>query len=179
MQEEPKSWYQRLRHGIQTATKSKKETPDGLWFKCENCNETSTVKDLKENFYKCPKCQNHERIGSKEYFELIFDDGYTRLFDELISYDFMDFTDLKSYSDRLEEAKKKSGIDEALAVAAGNVAEQPLIVACMDFKFIGGSMGSVVGEKISRAIDQCLANKIPLLIISRSGGARMMEAAFP
>jgi len=178
MQEEPKSWYQRLRHGIQTATKSKKETPDGLWYKCENCGETSTQKDLKENFYKCPKCQYHERIGSKEYFELIFDEGFVRLFDDLISYDFMNFTDLKPYSERLEEARKKTGIDEAMAVAAGNVEGQALVVAAMDFRFIGGSMGSVVGEKISRAIDFCIEHKAPLMIISRSGGARMMEAAF-
>ncbi len=178
MQEESKSWYQRLRHGIQTATKSKKETPDGLWFKCEQCNETSTVKDLKENFYKCPKCQHHERIGSREYFQLILDEGFTRLFDDLVSYDFMQFTDLKPYGDRLEDARKKTGLDEAMAVAAGTVEEQPLVVAAMDFKFIGGSMGSVVGEKISRSIDYCIANKTPLLIISRSGGARMMESAF-
>ena len=178
MQEEPKSWYQRLRHGIQTATKSKKETPDGLWYKCENCGETSTQKDLKENFYKCPKCQYHERIGSKEYFELIFDEGFVRLFDDLISYDFMNFTDLKPYGERLEEARKKTGMDEAMAVAAGNVEGQPLVVAAMDFRFIGGSMGSVVGEKISRAIDFCIENKAPLMIISRSGGARMMESAF-
>lgn len=178
MQEESKSWYQRLRHGIQTATKSKKETPDGLWYKCEQCNETSTVKDLKENFYKCPKCQNHERIGSKEYFQLLFDDGFVRLFDELISYDFLEFTDLKPYGSRLEEARNKTGLDEAMAVAAGTVDEQPLVVAAMDFRFIGGSMGSVVGEKISRAIDHCLAHKTPLMIISRSGGARMMESAF-
>jgi acetyl-CoA carboxylase carboxyl transferase subunit beta len=178
MQEESKSWYQRLRHGIQTATKSKKETPDGLWFKCEQCNETSTVKDLKENFYKCPKCQHHERIGSKEYFQLIFDEGYTTLFDDLISYDFMEFTDLKPYGDRLEEARKKTGLDDALAVAAGNVDEQPLVIAAMDFRFIGGSMGSVVGEKISRAIDFCIEHKAPFMIISRSGGARMMESAF-
>ena len=178
MQEESKSWYQRLRHGIQTATKSKKETPDGLWFKCEQCNETSTVKDLKENFYKCPKCQHHERIGSKEYFQLIFDEGYTTLFDDLISYDFMEFTDLKPYGDRLEEARKKTGLDEAIAVGAGNVDEQPLVVAAMDFRFIGGSMGSVVGEKISRAIDFCIEHKAPFMIISRSGGARMMESAF-
>jgi acetyl-CoA carboxylase carboxyl transferase subunit beta len=178
MQEEPKSWYQRLRHGIQTATKSKKETPDGLWYKCENCGETSTQKDLKENFYKCPKCQYHERIGSKEYFDLIFDEGYARLFDELVSYDFMHFTDLKPYGERLEEARKKTGMNEALAVAAGNVDTQPLVVAAMDFRFIGGSMGSVVGEKISRAIDFCLEHKTPFMIISRSGGARMMESAF-
>src|SRR5688572_3118658 len=178
MQEESRSWYQRLRHGIQTATKSKKETPDGLWHKCDNCNETSTIKDLKENFYKCPKCQYHERIGSKEYFQLIFDDGYERLFDELVSYDFMNFTDLKAYSDRLEEAQSKTGLDEAMAVAAGQVFGHPLIVSAMDFKFIGGSMGSVVGEKISRSIDFAIEHKTPLMIISRSGGARMMESAF-
>lgn len=178
MQEESKSWYQRLRHGIQTATKSKKETPDGLWYKCDNCNETSTAKDLKENFYKCPKCQYHERIGSIEYFQLIFDDSYERLYDELVSYDFMQFTDLKPYSDRLEEARSKTGMDEAMAVAHGKVEGQPLIVAAMDFKFIGGSMGSVVGEKISRSIDFAIEHKMPLMIISRSGGARMMESAF-
>lgn len=178
MQEESKSWYQRLRHGIQTATKSKKETPDGLWHKCEQCNETSTVKDLKENFYKCPKCQYHERIGSKEYFQLVFDEGYTRLFDDLISYDFMEFTDLKPYGERLEEARKKTGMDEAMAVATGSVLGEPLVIAAMDFRFIGGSMGSVVGEKISRSIDYAMEHNTPLMIISRSGGARMMESAF-
>lgn len=178
MEEESKSWYKRLRHGIQTATKSKKETPDGLWHKCEQCGETSTVKDLKENYYKCPKCQYHERIGSSEYFDMLFDEGYERLFDNLISYDFLEFTDLKAYNARLEEAKKKTGLDDAMAVAAGKIEEQPLVIAAMDFRFIGGSMGSVVGEKISRAIDYCLRHKSPLMIISRSGGARMMESAF-
>jgi acetyl-CoA carboxylase carboxyl transferase subunit beta len=178
MQEESKSWYQRLRHGIQTATKSKKETPDGLWHKCEQCNETSTVKDLKENFYKCPKCQYHERIGSKEYFQLVLDEGYERLFDDLTSYDFLEFTDLKPYGDRLEEARKKTGMDEAMAVATGQVEGHPLVISAMDFRFIGGSMGSVVGEKISRSIDYCIAHRSPLMIISRSGGARMMESAF-
>lgn len=178
MQEESRSWYQRLRHGIQTATKSKKETPDGLWYKCDQCNETSTVKDFKENFYKCPKCQYHERIGSKEYFQLIFNEAYERLFDELVSYDFMEFTDMKPYSDRLREAHDKTGMDEAIAVATGKLDNHPLIIAAMDFRFIGGSMGSVVGEKISRAIDYAIAHKTPLMIISRSGGARMMESAF-
>ncbi|MBK9981164.1 MAG: acetyl-CoA carboxylase, carboxyltransferase subunit beta [Chitinophagales bacterium] len=178
MQEESKSWYQRLRHGIQTATKSKKETPDGLWHKCDNCNETSTIKDLKENFYKCPKCQYHERIGSKEYFQLLFDEGFIRLFDDLVSYDFMEFTDLKPYSERLVDAREKTGMDDAMAVAAGTIDGQPLVVAAMDFRFIGGSMGSVVGEKIARAIDQSIEHKAPLMIISRSGGARMMESAF-
>lgn len=178
MEDESKSWYQRLRHGIQTATKSKKETPDGLWHKCEHCNETSTVKELKENFFKCPKCQYHERIGSAEYFEMLLDPGYERLFDDLISYDFLEFTDLKDYKGRLEAAQKKTGLDDAMAVAAGTLDDQPLVIAAMDFRFIGGSMGSVVGEKISRAIDYSLKNKTPLMIISRSGGARMMESAF-
>lgn len=178
MQEESKSWYQRLRHGIQTATKSKKETPDGLWHKCDNCNETSTIKDLKENFYKCPKCQYHERIGSKDYFQLLFDEGFTRLFDDLVSYDFMEFTDLKPYSERLVDARNKTGMDDAMAVAAGSIDGYPLVVAAMDFSFIGGSMGSVVGEKIARAIDQSIEHQAPLMIISRSGGARMMESAF-
>src|SRR6188472_448070 len=132
MQEESKSWYQRLRHGIQTATKSKKETPDGLWYKCESCNETSTVKDLKENFYKCPKCQNHERIGSKEYFQLVFDEGFTRMFDDLISYDFLEFPALNPYGERLEEPQKKSVIDEALAVQAGPLQAKPLVIPPMD-----------------------------------------------
>jgi acetyl-CoA carboxylase carboxyl transferase subunit beta len=178
MVEESKSWYQRLRHGIQTATKSKKETPDGLWHKCEQCNETSTVKELKENFYKCPKCQYHERIGSAEYFAMLLDEGYQRLYDDLISYDFLEFTDLKAYKSRLEAAKEKTGLDDAMAVAAGTIEEQPLVIAAMDFRFIGGSMGSVVGEKIARAIDFCMKHKTPLMIISRSGGARMMESAF-
>ncbi len=178
MEEESKSWYKRLRHGIQTATKSKKETPDGLWHKCQHCNETSTVKDLKENFFKCPKCQHHERIDSDDYFELLFDEGYTSLFDDLISYDFLEFTDLKAYKDRLVTAKDKTGLDDAMKVAAGTLQDQPLVIAAMDFRFIGGSMGSVVGEKIARAIDHSLKHKMPLMIISRSGGARMMESAF-
>ncbi len=178
MEEESKSWYKRLRHGIQTATKSKKETPDGLWHKCEQCNEMSTVKDLKENFFKCPKCQHHERIGSKEYFDMLFDEGYQRLHDDLISYDFLEFTDLKAYKSRLEDAKAKTGLDDAMAVAVGTLDEQPLVIAAMDFSFIGGSMGSVVGEKIARSIDYSLKHKTPLMIISRSGGARMMESAF-
>jgi len=178
MQEEPKSWYQRLRRGIQTATKSKKETPDGLWFKCENCQETSTMRELKDNFYKCPRCQRHERIGSKEYFTLLFGEEHTTLFDDIVSYDFMEFTDLKPYGNRLKEAREKTGLDDAIAVAAGQVGDHPLVVACMDFKFIGGSMGSVVGEKIARSIDFALEHRVPLMIISRSGGARMMESAF-
>ena len=171
-------WFKRLKDGIQTATRNKKEAPEGLWYKCEKCKQTSTRKELKENFHKCPKCNYHVRIGSAEYFEIIFDGQYEILFDELIAKDALDFTDLKPYSQRLIEAKTKSDLNDALAVGVGKVHRKPLVIAAMDFQFIGGSMGTVVGEKISRAIDHCLKHRMPLLIISRSGGARMMESAY-
>lgn len=173
------SWYKRLREGISTATKSKKDVPEGIWFQCKNCKQASTTRELRDNFYKCPKCDYHTAIGSKEYFDLLFDgDTYTTLFDNLISVDFLKFTDLKPYDKRLEETRKKTGLNDALAVAEGMVSGYPLVVAAMDFKFIGGSMGSVVGEKISLAIDRALDTRAGLLIISKSGGARMMESAF-
>lgn len=173
------SWYKRLREGISTATKSKKDVPEGIWFQCKNCKQTSTTRELHDNFYKCPKCDYHTAVGSVEYFELLFDEPeYTTLFDNLVSVDFLKFTDLKPYDRRLEETRKKTGLNDALAVAEGNVNGCRLVVACMDFRFIGGSMGSVVGEKISLAIDRALETKSALLIISKSGGARMMESAF-
>ena len=171
-------WFKRLKDGIQTATKYKKEAPDGLWYKCKRCNETSTVKELRENFFKCPKCNYHVRIGSHDYFDLIFDSKYQLLFEELRSKDFLNFTDLKPYSQRLESAKKKTDLPDAISVAVGKVRKRPLVIAAMDFSFIGGSMGSVVGEKISMAIDYCLEHKAAFMIISKSGGARMMESAF-
>lgn len=171
-------WFKRLKDGIQTATKFKKETPDGLWHKCKSCSHTNTVKELRENFYKCPKCNYHERIGSYDYFELIFDGKFKELFEGLKSYDFLEFSDLKSYSDRLESAHEKTELNDAISVAEGKVNKKPLVIAAMDFSFIGGSMGSVVGEKIARAIDHCIEKGIPLMIISKSGGARMMESAF-
>lgn len=172
------SWFKRLKEGIQTATKNKKETPDGLWHKCPRCGEMTTVKDLKDNLYICPKCEYHTRIRSLDYFDLIFDGKYTRLFDNIISVDMLHFKDVKSYEDRLTEAYKKTNLNDSMSVASGKVNKYPLVIACMDFGFIGGSMGSVVGEKISRSIDYCLENNIPLMIISKSGGARMMESAF-
>lgn len=172
------SWFKRLKEGIQTATKNKKETPDGLWHKCTRCGEMTTVKDLKENLYICPKCDYHTRINSTDYFEIIFDGKYTRLFDEVVSVDILGFKDIKSYEDRLTEAYKKTKLKDSMSVAAGKVQKYALVVACMDFGFIGGSMGSVVGEKISRAIDYSIEHKMPLMIISKSGGARMMESAF-
>ncbi len=173
------SWYKRLREGISTATKAKKDVPEGIWFQCKKCKETSTTRALRDNFYKCPKCDYHTAIGSAEYFEILFDNQeFITLHDDLISVDFLHFTDLKPYDKRLEESRKKTGLNDALAIGAGNVHDYPLVVAAMDFKFIGGSMGSVVGEKISLAIDYALETRAGLLIISKSGGARMMESAF-
>ncbi len=173
------SWYKRLREGISTATKAKKDVPEGIWFQCKKCKETSTMRALRDNFYKCPKCDYHTAIGSAEYFELLFDNHeFITLHDDLISVDFLHFTDLKPYDKRLEESRKKTGLNDALAIGAGDVHGYPLVVAAMDFKFIGGSMGSVVGEKISKAIDYALETRAGLMIISKSGGARMMESAF-
>jgi len=171
-------WFKRLKDGIQTATRNKKEAPEGLWYKCKSCKETTTVKELADNFLKCPKCNYHVRIGSFDYFELIFDGNFEELFTDLRSKDFMEFTDLKPYTERLETAWKKTELGDAISVAKGKVNRRPLVVAAMDFSFIGGSMGSVVGEKIAFSVDHCLENKIPLMIISKSGGARMMESAF-
>ncbi|MGH1337204.1 MAG: acetyl-CoA carboxylase, carboxyltransferase subunit beta [Aureispira sp.] len=172
-------WYKRDKNSITTSTSQKKETPDGIWHQCNACKATSTVKDLIENLYVCPACNQHERIGSQEYFEIIFDnEKYKELFTDIIAHDFLNFTDLKPYQERLEAARKKTELDSAMRVAKGKVNKLDLVIAAMDFGFIGGSMGSVMGEKIAKAIDYCIENKTPLMIISKSGGARMMESAF-
>lgn len=171
-------WFKRLKDGIQTATRNKKEAPEGLWYKCKRCKETSTVKELKENFLKCPHCNYHVRIGSHDYFDLVFDGNYEVYFEELKSKDFLNFTDLQPYHKRLEEAQKKNELSEAITVAKGKVNRKKLIIAAMDFKFIGGSMGSVMGQRIALAIDLAIETQTPLMIISKTGGARMMESAF-
>ncbi len=175
---ENEGWFKRFKHGIQTATKFKKDTPDGLWTKCKKCGEIATQKELKANLYLCPHCDNHSRIGSAEYFEIIFDGKYELLHEDIVSKDFLNWSDLKPYEERLEKAKSRTGLKDAITVAKGKVARKDLIIAAMDFSFIGGSMGSVVGEKISRAIDTSISLSIPFMIISKSGGARMMESAF-
>ncbi len=173
------NWFQRIKKGISTSTDEKKEVPDGLWFKCPRCNHTVTRKDLEEHLYVCEKCNYHNRINAEEYFNILFDDGhYKELFPDITPKDFLGFTDVKAYSKRLKDAQKKTGRKDALTVGAGKINAQGLTIACMNFDFIGGSMGSVVGEKIARAIDYCIAKKTPLLIIAKSGGARMMESAF-
>ncbi len=171
-------WFKRLTSGIQTTTRNKKDTPEGLWYKCKRCGETVTRKDLRENLYKCPNCNYHDRIGSNEYFELLFDGNFEEFQADMKAVDILDFKDLKSYEDRLVAAHKKTGLTDAIRVARGKINRRPIVIACMDFSFIGGSMGSVVGEKIAVAIDEARTSQTPLLIISKTGGARMMEAAF-
>lgn len=173
------SWFKRMKKGILTKTSEKKEVVEGLWTKCPQCNYISTIAELKEQFFVCPKCDYHHRIDSTQYFEIIFDDNqYEELFENIRSKDFLGFTDLKPYQKRLEDIWEKTDLKDSMRVAAGKVNGEDLVVACMDFNFIGGSLGSVMGEKIARAIDHCLEHKSALLIISKSGGARMMESAF-
>jgi len=173
------SWFKRIKKGILTSTKDKKDAPEGLWSKCPNCKYTCTISELSENKFVCPKCEFHHRIGSEEYFEIIFDDNhYTELFANIRSKDMLGFTDLKPYHVRLEETHAKTDIHDSITVAHGKVNDNDLVIACMDFEFIGGSLGSVMGEKISRACDYCMQHKVPFMIINKSGGARMMESAF-
>lgn len=172
-------WFKRIKQGIVTPTKEKKETPEGLWYKCPKCNHVVATEDHTANLNVCPECNYHDRMNSKEYFELLFDDNkYKELDANLTSGDPLTFEDTKKYTDRIVATQKKTGLTDALRSGVGKIDGQDLVIACMDFAFIGGSMGSVVGEKIARAIDHSIKNKIPFLMISKSGGARMMEAAF-
>ncbi|SNT18626.1 acetyl-CoA carboxylase carboxyl transferase subunit beta [Ekhidna lutea] len=172
------AWFKRQDKGILTKTEDKKEVPDGLWYKTPS-GSIIHMRELKNNSYVCPDDDYHVRIGSKEYFEILFDNNkFTELDPDLSSGDPLKFADTKKYPDRINATQKKSGLKDAVRSATGKMNGIDLVVACMDFSFIGGSMGSVVGEKIARAIDYSLKNKIPFLMISKSGGARMMEAGF-
>jgi len=171
------AWFRRTQKGIQTATEDKKDVPKGLWYKSPT-GKIVDAEQLEKNFYVSPEDGYHVRIGSKEYFGILFDNNeFTELDKNLSSKDPLDFEDTKKYTDRLKAAQDKTGLKDAVRTAVGKSKGKNLVVACMDFNFIGGSMGSVVGEKIFRAADYALKNKIPLLVISKSGGARMMEAA--
>lgn len=173
------SWFKRIKKGITTSTAEKKETPEGLWSKCPECGYICTVTELRESTFVCPKCNYHHRIGSSEYFDIIFDEDQVEiLFENIRAKDFLHFTDLKSYEKRLQETWSKTDLTDSIRIGKGFVKSQGLMIACMDFEFIGGSLGSVMGERIARAADICLAERIPLLIICKSGGARMMESAF-
>jgi acetyl-CoA carboxylase carboxyl transferase subunit beta len=170
-------WFKRDREGITTSTKEKRETPEGLWEKCSNCKTIFSADDLEKNFYVCDRCNHHERIGSEEYFKILFDDGkYKELDSKLMAGDPLKFEDTKKYSDRLKVSQKKTGLVDAIRTGKGKINGEDIIICAMDFAFIGGSMGSVMGEKMARAIDVAIKSKSPFMIISKSGGARMMEA---
>ncbi len=170
-------WFKRTKKGIQTATEDKKDVPKGLWYKSPTGKVVDSA-ELEKNFYVSPEDGYHVRIGSNEYFEILFDDNKFKELDKnLTSKDTLNFVDKKKYTDRLKEAEEKTGLKDAIRTAVGKSMGKDLVVACMDFSFIGGSMGSVVGEKIVRAAEYSLKKKIPLIIISKSGGARMMESA--
>ncbi|RAV30518.1 acetyl-CoA carboxylase, carboxyltransferase subunit beta [Sinomicrobium soli] len=171
------AWFKRKEKGIQTSTEEKKDTPKGLWYKSPT-GKIVGAEELEKNFYVSPEDDYHVRIGSKEYFSILFDDNhYEELNPGLTSKDPLKFVDTKKYTDRLKEAREKTNLKDAVRTAVGKSMGEDLVIACMDFAFIGGSMGSVVGEKIARAIDHSIKNNIPFLMISKSGGARMMEAA--
>ena len=178
-EESRRRWFRRIKKNITTSTKDKKEAPDGLWTKCPACKLTLTVSELRENLFVCPKCDFHHRIGSEEYFDILFNtDEFSELFSNIKSRDLLNFVDLKPYQQRLDETYAKTNIHDSITVAHGKLNEHDLVIACMDFEFIGGSLGSVMGEKIARACDYCIKHNIPFMIINKSGGARMMESAF-
>ena len=171
------AWFKRKTKGITTSTEEKKDTPRGLWYKSPTGKIVDT-EELEKNFYVSPEDGYHVRIGSKEYFEILFDDNkFKELDKDLTSKDPLKFVDTKKYTDRIKAAKSKTKLNDAIRTAVGKSMGKDLVVACMDFSFIGGSMGSVVGEKIARAANYSLEHNIPFMIISKSGGARMMEAA--
>lgn len=173
------AWFKRKEANISATEAEKKETPDGLWSKCEKCGTMLYKRQLVENAYVCYKCSFHFRVGSEIYFSLLFDNNDFEEYDaNMISKDMLGFVDTKKYSDRIKATIKKSGLNDACRYASGTINGLPVVIACMDFSFIGGSMGSVMGEKIARGIDKAIEKKCPFIMISKSGGARMMEATF-
>ncbi len=172
------AWFKRTEKGITTATEDKKDVPKGLWYKSPT-GKIVDADELARNFYVSPEDGYHVRIGSKEYFNILFDNNeFTELDRDMTSKDTLKFVDTKKYGDRLKDAMEKTKLKDAVRTAVGKSKGKDLVIACMDFAFIGGSMGAVVGEKIARAIDHSIKNNIPFLMISKSGGARMMEAAY-
>lgn len=173
------NWFKRNKEGITTSTSEKKETPEGIWVRCSNCKTLYTSDDLAKHNFVCERCSHHERIGSEEYFQIIFDESsYEELAKDLTSGDPLNFEDTKKYKDRVKSTQKATGLKDAIRAAKGKLDGQDFVIAAMDFNFIGGSMGSVMGEKIARAIDEAIKIKAPFMIISKSGGARMMEAGY-
>jgi len=172
------NWFKRIKEGITTSTREKKETPEGLWYKCPSCKNIIPSEEHLANMLVCPKCEYHEKIGSEEYFHILFDDKFTEIAKNIKPTDPLHFVDTKPYIDRLAASQEKTHLNDAMRAAEGKMNKAKVVIACMDFTFVGGSMGSVVGEKIAQSVDRCIEHKCPLIIISKSGGARMMEAAF-
>ena len=172
-------WFHRKGESITTPTEEKKDSPDGLWHLCPKCKVMVDIDEHEAKLWVCDNCGHHNGIDAAEYFSFLFDGGeYTELDANLVSADPLKFVDTKAYSDRLKATRAKTGLTDALTSGTGNLDGMPVTIAAMNFKFIGGSMGSVVGEKIARAIDHARLNKQPFIMISKSGGARMMEAAY-
>lgn len=172
------AWFRRSKENIETGNQ-KKDMPEGMWTKCSSCGEILHKNAVEQNLWVCPKCGYHFRIGSREYFSIVLDEKTFKEYDaKMTSKDPLNFVDTKKYKDRIKETIKKTGLYDAIRYGTGKINNREVVIACMDFAFIGGSMGSVVGEKIARAIDKAMKLKAPLIIISASGGARMMEAAY-
>lgn len=172
------AWFKRTEKGITTATEDKKDVPKGLWYKSPT-GKIIDADELARNLYVSPEDDFHVRIGSKEYFEILFDNNEFKELDaKMTAKDPLHFVDTKKYSDRLKDAQEKTKLKDAVRTGVGLSKGKEVVICCMDFAFIGGSMGAVVGEKIARGIDYSIKNKVPFVMISKSGGARMMEAAF-
>jgi len=172
-------WFKRMKEGITTSTKDKKETPEGLWYKCPECKAVATTEDHATHVWTCSECGHHDRIAAVKYFELLFDGGkFKELDSNMTAADPLGFEDTKKYTDRLIASSSKTNLKDAIRTGYGKIDGNAVTIAAMDFGFIGGSMGSVVGEKIARAIDYAIKKKTPFIMISKSGGARMMEAGF-
>lgn len=178
-QESGLGWFRRMKEGITTKSAEKKEIPEGNWYKCPSCKTVIASAEHEEKLWVCSHCDHHERIGSEAYFSLLFDEGkYRELQAKMTSANPLGFKDTKDYEERLASSMSKTGLKDALRTGVGEVGGRTMVISCMDFGFIGGSMGSVVGEKIARAIDYAIKNGLPFVCITKSGGARMMEAGF-
>jgi len=170
------TWFRKEKKPLETGPQDKRVQTEGLWTKCAACKKILWKKDLEQNLLCCPKCNHHLKMSSQSRLAMLFDDGkYVEHDPGLSSPDPLEFSDRKAYRLRLADAEKLTGMKDAVRVGEGNIAGKPLIICAMEFQFIGGSMGAVVGEKIARAIDRCIQKGLPLVIISCSGGARMME----
>ncbi|MEY2774258.1 MAG: hypothetical protein RLZZ275_605 [Bacteroidota bacterium] len=170
-------WFKRSQEGITTKSTEKKEIPEGAWHRCPTCKTVVTSQQHADALLVCSTCGHHDRMGSAGYFQLLFDGGkFREIAAKLQAADPLHFSDTKPYVGRLAEAQKKTGLTDAIRTASGELDGLPVVISCMDFDFIGGSMGAVVGEKIARGIDQAIKKGCPFICISKSGGARMMEA---